>query len=187
MKTTFKILLGIGVLFVIVKMSLVTHACNSSIVSKDTIKEYSIDDEEFWITEDIAQIYDKSFDTMDLYFDYIEDIVFYGDDNLFIIEYNNDDAIDYDHLAELTGRTKWYGDYIACEIDESILSEFKSDEQDYIDLSNDINKHIHDKSYDFNKTFKQQDNINSKYKILEETIIFNDGTKDIVFEIIKVQ
>lgn len=100
-------------------------------------------------------------------FDGVDDLIWNPDDGCYFIEYNDDDAFDLTTLAEMTGRVEWYGDYIVIDIDENLLEEFIEDWEMY--------KETHDYTrYD----------ISERWCIQETWVYFEDGTKDVRFEIL---
>lgn len=102
-------------------------------------------------------------------FDYsaITNMHYLEDDNVFVIEYNDPDVFDYETLAFITGRDKWYGEYVECVVDEHILDDFVYNKQNY-ENTND---------------FWRKESLNSQYKIVEHLIRYLDGTVDAVYEI----
>lgn len=69
-------------------------------------------------------------------FDNVEDFIWSNEDGCFTIEYNDPDIFDYQHLAEITGRDKWYGHFVALDIENSDVSQFIQDWEDYLDNRN---------------------------------------------------
>lgn len=57
----------------------------------------------------------------------IDDIVYYSEENIWSVEYDNPDQFDYENLAWITGRDSWYGDYVKCEIDGSLVPQLNED------------------------------------------------------------
>ena len=53
----------------------------------------------------------------------IEDIVYYSEDDMWDVKYNNPDQFDYEWLAWITGRKSWYGNYIRCDIDDILVPQ----------------------------------------------------------------
>ena len=156
MKTTIKILMAIGVMFVCIKMLLLTKSCNSQELFNDTT--------------DIARIVNTTTDTLLFNMSNISDITYYPDDDLTYIKYDDPDVFDYQHLAYITGRDTWYGDYIILDIEDSLVDELKSDKYNYYNT----------------KDYWLKDEINSKYRIIEYLITFQDDTVDLIYEVIKI-
>ena len=73
------------------------------------------------------------------YWTYVQDIVYYRDDNGFIIEYYDPDTFDWEKMKQETHRTKWYGEdtsvYIPIQIDNKYVSQF------LIDYNNETNEY----------------------------------------------
>lgn len=78
-----------------------------------------------------AREIDGQIDRKDVYLNVdflcIDDIVYYSEDNVWNVEYDNPDQFDYDNLACVTGRDSWYGDYVKCEIDGSLVPQLNED------------------------------------------------------------
>lgn len=70
-------------------------------------------------------------------FSNVNDAHYVKDDANFYLEYEDADAFDYDNLAYMTGRDKWYGDYIAVDIQDSLVSQFLLDWGNYAELRKD--------------------------------------------------
>jgi len=96
-----------------------------------------------------------------LHFDFnnVEDMIWNNEDGCFTIEYNDPDIFDYQHLAEITGRDKWYGHYITLDIENSDISQFIQDWEDYLDYRN--------VAADNDSISIVADNINDSYAIVE--------------------
>lgn len=65
-------------------------------------------------------------------FECVENAQYYIEDLAFVLEYNDADSFDYDALADKTGRTKWYGDFVYVDIENNLVSEFLEDLADYV-------------------------------------------------------
>lgn len=101
-------------------------------------------------------------------FSNIDTITYVGaDDEFCVLHYCDYDAFDYDNLAYLTGRENWYGEYIAIDVEDEILSQFLNDYSNY-------------KS---NTDYWYKQELNDKYIIIEHDITYQDGSKDIIFYI----
>lgn len=100
-------------------------------------------------------------------FDCVEDVTYSEEDGCFTIEYCDPDAFDLDNLAYMTGRKHWYGDYIAVDIEDSIVHNFLNDWKKWL-----------------------MSDYETKYELSESWCIqviwitFSDGSKDIRFEMI---
>lgn len=102
----------------------------------------------------------------------INDAHYTMDDSNFWLEYNDQDAWDYESLAYRTGRSEWYGDYIAVDIQDSLVSEFLQDWGDYAELRKD-----------FRNNWEKMDKLSEKWGVME--IHFTDSP-DVRFELIKL-
>ncbi len=85
--------------------------------------------------EDMEYNVDTNTNYIAFYWQYVEDVIYYKDDNGFIIEYNDPDVFDFMHLKELTKRDKWFGEdsnslYIPIQIDNQFVSKFLMDYND---------------------------------------------------------
>lgn len=98
-------------------------------------------------------------------FSNIDSVIYYEDDDALFIRYDDADIFDYENLAYLTDRDKWYGEYVSVFIDDTIITEFL----------NDYNKYIVSKNYD------DREELNNKYILVEEDIVYKNGEKDIIF------
>ena len=92
------------------------------------------------------------------------------DDSNFWLEYCDPDAFDLDNLAYSTGREKWYGDYIAVDIQDSLVSQFLEDWGNYASLRKD-----------FKNNWEEMDKLSDSWGLLE---IWIDG--DVRFELIRL-
>ena len=68
----------------------------------------------------------------------IDDAHYTKDDSNFWLEYDDPDAFDLDNLAYRTGREEWYGEYIAVDIQDSLVSQFLLDWGNYAELRKDF-------------------------------------------------
>ena len=101
-------------------------------------------------------------------FSNIDTITYVGaDDEFCVLHYCDYDVFDYDNLAYLTGREHWYGEYIAIDVEDEILSQFLNDYSNY-------------KS---NTDYQYKQELNDKYIIIEHDITYQDSSKDIIFYI----
>lgn len=101
----------------------------------------------------------------------INDAHYIMDDANFYIEYNDQDAWDYDNLAYRTGRQEWYGDYIQVDLQDSLVSEFLQDWGNYAELRKN-----------FKDNWEEMDKLSEKWGVME--IHLSDG--DIRFELTKL-
>lgn len=148
----WKIFLTLGTMYVCIAIVLHTKSCTGQ------------------TKESINVTIDRHSDTLLFDMSCIDTIIYSEDDNIFYIEYNDPDAFDYETLAYLTGRTKWYGNYIVIDVNDDLIPELMDNKYQYIN-SND---------YIF------RDSINNSYRIIETRLIFEDGTKDILYELIRI-
>lgn len=132
-----------------------TAACNNNVDGNDTINPGKI----------------VSIDTVSgIPFDFgnIDTIVYVDDDETPVLHYDDPDAFDYENLAYKTGRDKWYGDYIAIDIEDEVKIAFFEDYQIY-------KKH---------NDYWVREALNETYVIEEHTIKYADGTVDIIYYVI---
>ena len=100
-------------------------------------------------------------------FSCINDTIFSKEDGCWFIEYDDNDAFDYDNLAYRTNRDKWYGDYIVINIDDDLFPTFYKDYKKYID-DRTVNKY----------------SISEKYAIIEYYVT---DIQDYVFQLVEVE
>lgn len=98
----------------------------------------------------------------------IDTIVYVDDEEIPVLHYDDPDALDYDYLADVTGRDHWYGDYISVDIEDEVRIAFFEDYKIYKD----------------NKDFWVRETLNEQYVIEEHTIKYTDGTVDIIYYVI---
>ena len=98
-------------------------------------------------------------------FSNIDSVIYYDDDDAMTIHYNDEDVFDYENLAYLTDRNKWYGEYVSISIDDTIITEFINDYRKYL-ISTEYDERIE---------------LSDKYIIVEEDIKYNNGDRDIIF------
>ena len=100
-------------------------------------------------------------------FSCINDTIFSKEDGCWFIEYDDNDAFDYDNLAYRTNRDKWYGDYIVINIDDDLFPTFYKDYKKYID-DRTVNRY----------------SISEKYAIIEYYVT---DIQDYVFQLVEVE
>ena len=106
-------------------------------------------------------------DTIDMYLNMIEGFGYDSYIGKYVIEYDDPDAFDLDHLAEFTDYDEWAYDYLPIECTYNEFIEF-------IEYYNSIDKSSDEFQFGYNKT----------YAINE--IHYDDGThKACVFRLIK--
>lgn len=117
--------------------------------------------------DSIATVVDSK--QYEIIFDFgnIDTIIFYEDDDAFVLHYDDADVFDLDNLAYQTGRDKWYGEYVSIYVDDTLITEFL----------NDYHKYLTNKNWDY------RENLNYNYILIEEDITFADGSRDIIFYI----
>lgn len=117
----------------------------------------------------------------------IEDAIYSQDDMNFYLKYMDVDAFDLDCLAAMTGRKQWYGDYIAVDLQDSIVSQFLIDWNKYLEL-----RKRHAESWKpemgYDETWKKIDKLSESYAIRE--IWYYDSItnqrKDVRYELVYV-
>jgi len=115
-------------------------------------------------------------------FSNIDDAHYSIDDSNFWLEYDDPDAFDLDHLAETTGRNEWYGDYIAIDIQDSLVSLFLIEWGEY----NDLRNYIHENLTSENRCrfeWQRMDQLSESWGIQEIWTTFDDGSKDVRYEL----
>lgn len=117
--------------------------------------------------EDIAKVVDSK--SYDILFDYdnIDSVFYCEDDDCVYVHYIDPDCFDLDNLAYLTGRDKWYGDYIRVDVEDTLICDFLYDYE----------------TWKAAKDYWQRDALNKQYVLIEEDLVYNDGNKDIIFYI----
>lgn len=106
-------------------------------------------------------------DTIPFSFEYVEDLIYSPEDGIFFIEYNNQDQFDYQNLADMTGRSEWYGFFVVCNINEVEVPVFVSDWD----------------RYDAAEIYIDSVEIDEEWDILE-IWTEKDGKKEVRFELI---
>lgn len=117
----------------------------------------------------------------------IEDAIYSKDNMNFYLEYMDVDAFDLDCLAAMTGRERWYGDYIAVDLQDSLVSQFLIDWNEYLGL-----RKRHAESWKpemgYDETWQKIDKLSESYAIRE--IWYYDSItnqrKDIRYELVYV-
>lgn len=97
----------------------------------------------------------------------IDSVVYYDDDDAMGIHYDDPDVFDYETLAFVTDRDNWYGEYVFIDIPDTLITEFLNDYHKYL----------------ISKNWKDKENLNINYTIVEENIKYKDGSRDIIFYI----
>lgn len=109
-----------------------------------------------------AKIYEIIFD-----FGNIDSVVFYEDNNVMLLHYDDPDAFDLDNLAFITGRDEWYGEYVGVTVNDTLITEFINDYHKYLS----------------NKNWEYRENLNYGYILIEKHIRYDNGDIDVVFYI----
>lgn len=118
-------------------------------------------------------------------FSNIDDAHYSIDDSNFWLEYDDPDAFDLDHLAEMTGRDEWYSEYIAIDIQDSLVSLFLIEWGEYNTLKNYIHKNW-TSEMGYIPEWRRMDEISESWGIQEVWTIFEDGSKDVRYELVYV-
>lgn len=108
-------------------------------------------------------------------FSLVDDAIYDPEDGMFTIEYDDPDAFDYENLAYLTNRTKWYGEYIHVDIEDSLIFQFLLDWKKHEQLGED-----------FKSNWEEMDSLSKSWGIQEVWITFPDGSKDVRYDLIFV-
>lgn len=98
-------------------------------------------------------------------FNNIDSVVYYEDDDAMCIHYDDPDVFDYENLAFLTDRDKWYGEYVSAYVDDTIITEFLNDYHRYLTSTD----------------WEEKEELSNKYSIIEEDIRYKSGERDIIF------
>lgn len=135
-------------------MLLIGTACGSKNVSSESNQEIST-----WMVGDINYAV--------FGFECVEDIIWSSDDGHYYIEYNDPDGFDLDNLAYLTNRNEWYGDFIVVDIPDELVQIFQDEYTKWT-------------KSDWEMKYALSDG----WCIKEVWICFEDGTKDVRFEMV---
>lgn len=95
------------------------------------------------------------------------------EDGCFLIWYDDADGWDLDALAYRSGRTKWYGEYILMDIEDSLVGEFLQDFHKYTELRKD-----------YANNWKEMDKLSAKWAIYE---YFQSDIHDYFFDVVKME
>lgn len=122
------------IIFALIFISAALKACQSALSNIEHTKIEELDNE-----DRISYI--------GFYWNYVQDVIYYKDDNGFIIEYYDPDVFDWEKLKEETHRKEWFGEkdsvpYIPIQIDNEYISKFLID---YNDENNEYNWEIVEK------------------------------------------
>ena len=123
----FSTIISTVIIFTLIVLSAIMAACQPVLKDIEQTKTEEIDNE-------------NRISYIGFYWTYIQDIVYYRDDNGFIIEYYDPDVFDWEKMKEETHRKEWFGEkdsipYIPIQIDNKYVSQF------LIDYNNETNEY----------------------------------------------
>lgn len=115
-----------------------------------------------------STIVEEKVDTIMFSYSNFIEMTYLDEDNMAIIRYDDPDVFDFDHMAYITGRDKWYGDYVDMIIEEDLLAEFMYNYD----------------NYKYTDDFWRKENLNSDWIIEEHNVLYLDGTRDLIYHIV---
>lgn len=115
-----------------------------------------------------STIVEEKIDTIMFSYSNFIEMTYLDEDNVAIIRYDDPDVFDFDHMAYITGRDKWYGDYVDMIIEEDLLAEFMYNYD----------------NYRYTDDFWRKENLNSDWIIEEHNVLYLDGTRDLIYHIV---
>lgn len=115
-----------------------------------------------------STIVEEKVDTIMFSYSNFIEMTYLDEDNVAIIRYDDPDVFDFDHMAYITGRDKWYGDYVDMIIEEDLLAEFMYNYD----------------NYRYTDDFWRKENLNSDWIIEEHNVLYLDGTRDLIYHIV---
>lgn len=115
-----------------------------------------------------STIVEEKVDTIMFSYSNFIEMTYLDEDNIAIIRYDDPDVFDFDHMAYITGRDKWYGDYVDMIIEEDLLAEFMYNYD----------------NYKYTDDFWRKENLNSDWIIEEHNVLYLDGTRDLIYHIV---
>lgn len=118
-----------------------------------------------------STIVEEKVDTIMFSYSNFIEMTYLDEDNIAIIRYDDPDVFDFDHMAYITGRDKWYGDYVDMIIEEDLLAEFMYNYD----------------NYRYTDDFWRKENLNSDWIIEEHNVLYLDGTRDLIYHIVQNQ
>lgn len=118
-----------------------------------------------------STIVEEKIDTIMFSYSNFIEMTYLDEDNIAIIRYDDPDVFDFDHMAYITGRDKWYGDYVDMIIEEDLLAEFMYNYD----------------NYRYTDDFWRKENLNSDWIIEEHNVLYLDGTRDLIYHIVPNQ
>lgn len=118
-----------------------------------------------------STIVEEKVDTIRFSYSNFIEMTYLDEDNVAIIRYDDPDVFDFDHMAYITGRDKWYGDYVDMIIEEDLLAEFMYNYD----------------NYRYTDDYWRKQNLNSDWIIEEHNVLYLDGTRDLIYHIVPSQ
>lgn len=119
------------------------------------------------VIDSTSIIVEEKVDTIMFSYSNFIEMTYLDEDNMAVIRYDDPDVFDLDHMAYITGRDKWYGDYVDIIIEEDLLAEFMYNYDNY--------KHTND--------FWRKECLDSDWLIEEHKITYLDSTVDLIYYI----
>lgn len=120
------------------------------------------------VIDSTSIIVEEKVDTIMFSYSNFIEMTYLDEDNIAIIRYDDPDVFDFDHMAYITGRDKWYGDYVDMIIEEDLLAEFMYNYD----------------NYRYTDDFWRKENLNSDWIIEEHNVLYLDGTRDLIYHIV---
>lgn len=122
------------------------------------------------VIDSTSTIVEEKVDTIMFSYSNFIEMTYLDEDNIAVIHYDDPDVFDLDHMAYITGRDKWYGDYVDMVIEEDLLAEFmyNYDNYKYTDVW-------------------CKERLNENWIIEEHNILYLDGTRDLIYYIVPNQ
>lgn len=123
------------------------------------------------IIDSTSTIVEEKVDTIMFSYSNFIEMTYLDEDNIAVIRYDDPDVFDLDHMAYITGRDKWYGDYVDMVIEEDLLAEFMYNYD----------------NYKYTDDFWRKERLNENWIIEEHNILYLDGTRDLIYYIVPNQ
>lgn len=123
------------------------------------------------VIDSTSTIVEEKVDTIMFSYSNFIEMTYLDEDNMAVIRYDDPDVFDLDHMAYITGRDKWYGDYVDMVIEEDLLAEFMYNYD----------------NYKYTDDVWRKERLNENWIIEEHNILYLDGTRDLIYYIVPNQ
>ena len=123
------------------------------------------------VIDSTSTIVEEKVDTIMFSYSNFIEMTYLDEDNIAVIRYDDPDVFDLDHMAYITGRDKWYGDYVDMVIEEDLLAEFMYNYD----------------NYKYTDDIWRKERLNENWIIEEHNILYLDGTRDLIYYIVPNQ